>query len=142
MSLMRLIYVSRMTAECDMQAIQAILEIARKKNSAMDVSGVLCYDPAFFMQCLEGPRPAVNELYASILRDNRHADVLLLEYAEVQERQFAEWSMAFLAARDVNQQLLERYTGSGKFDPYRLTAVQAFNFLVEIVRQSRDLLAT
>jgi len=31
---------------------------------------------------------------------------------------------------------------SGKLDPYRLTAVQAFNLLVEVVGQSRDLLCT
>jgi len=140
MNQVRMIYVSRMTPECDMQAIQAILDIARKKNKAMDVTGVLCYDPAFFMQCLEGPRTAVNDLYASILRDNRHTNVLLLEYTEAQERRFAQWSMAFVAASDLSKGLLEKYTGSGKFDPYRLTAAQALDFLLATFRQKPDAL--
>jgi hypothetical protein len=104
----------------------------------MDVTGVLCYDPVFFMQCLEGPRPAVNELYASILQDRRHTDVLLLEYTEVAERHFAEWSMGFLASYDISKPLLEKYEGSGKFDPHELTADQAFHFLRETVQQNRD----
>lgn len=132
MSLVRLIYVSRMTDDCDMEAIQKILETSRFKNTSLDITGLLCYDPAFFIQCLEGPRGNVNALYRSIAQDKRHTDVLLLEYSEVDRRLFEEWSMAFVAMGDVNKQLLAKYTGSGKFDPYRFTAEHARDFLTEL----------
>ena len=137
----RLVYVSRMTPECDTLALQQILEVSRRKNEARDITGVLCYDPTFFMQCLEGPRAAVNELYAEIVQDSRHKDVTLLEYCDVRARQFADWSMAFLKAADLDQQTLRKHGGSERFDPYSLSAEQARDFLVEIVGQERERLA-
>ena len=141
MQLVRLIYVSRMTEECDISAIKEILEVSRKKNHELDITGVLCYDPAFFLQCLEGPRDAVNALYASIVRDPRHKDVLLLEYCDVASRGFGEWSMAFLPTQDLDRQAIAQYTGGGKLNPYALNAKQAHDFLAGIVEQRRDRLA-
>jgi len=141
MQMVRLIYVSRMTEECDMEALQQILQVSRKKNRAKNITGILCYDPAFFMQCLEGPREAVNELYAEILRDPRHRDVVLLEYCEDQERKFANWSMALITTAKISPETLEKYTGSAKFDPYSLHAADACRFLVRLATQEREQLA-
>jgi len=141
MEMVRLIYVSRMTEECDMEAIQQILAVSRKKNRARGITGILCYDPAFFMQCLEGPREPVNELYADILRDPRHEDVVLLEYCETLDRKFANWSMAFLTADNVNPDTLKKYAKKGKFDPFPLRAAEACEFLVQIAAQGANYLA-
>ena len=138
MSLVRLIYVSRMTEECDMAAIQDILEVARRRNCACNVTGMLCYDPQFFMQCLEGPKDAVNELYGEIARDGRHTRVTLLEYQEIEQRTFAEWSMAFAQANALDTLVLRRYGSRGKFDPFALNPEQARNLVVEIMKQKRE----
>ncbi|MBN2309279.1 MAG: BLUF domain-containing protein [Candidatus Hydrogenedentes bacterium] len=135
MNEVRLIYVSRMTEECDMRAIQDILAVSRKNNQARRISGVLCYDPAFFLQCLEGPRTDVNDLYRSIQQDPRHRDVTLLEYCDIEERLFSSWAMGFVLAGNVDRGILAKYTGGGKFSPYALTAQQARDFLVEIAAQ-------
>ena len=111
-----------MTEACDMEGLQEILKIARKKNALLEITGLLCYDPAFFLQCLEGPRAAVNELYNTILQDARHQEVMLLEYVEAQQRIFPDWSMAFISAQTIDPALLEAYKGAGKFDPYTLSA--------------------
>lgn len=138
MQLVRLIYVSRMTEACDTAALQDILVAARGKNKLMQVTGVLCYDPAFFLQCLEGPRENINALYTTIARDPRHTDVTLLEYADAKGREFGDWSMAFLNAADIDKRTLKKYSGRGRFDPYKLTSAQAREFLIEIVRQKRN----
>jgi hypothetical protein len=93
------------------------------------------------VQCLEGPRPAVNELYATILRDERHSDVVLLEYGDTQNRLFADWSMAFLKSGDIARDVFNKYTGTRKFDPYLLNSEQARNFLMEIVAGAREKLS-
>lgn len=141
MQMVRLIYVSRMTEECDILAIQQILDVARKKNQALGITGVLCYDPTFFLQCLEGSRTAVNELYADIQQDGRHRDVVLLEYCDAEQRLFADWSMAFLKTQDASREVLEKYTGGRKFDPYCLTSGQARDLLVELVATAHDRLS-
>ncbi len=138
MSLVRLIYVSRMTDECDMAAIQEILKVARHRNPACDITGMLCYDPQFFMQCLEGPKDAVNTLYGHIVRDSRHIRVTLLEYQEIERRMFEDWSMAFVQAGDLDPQTLRNYGSRGKFDPFALTPDQARNLVVEIVNQKQE----
>jgi hypothetical protein len=136
--LVRLIYVSRMTENCGMEELQAILKVAREKNTRLEITGALCYDPSFFLQCLEGPRARVNRLYSEIQQDTRHKDVTLLEYTEAAERIFADWSMAFLRTSDIEKNILQQFTGSGKFDPYTLSGKQARQFLTLIVRHSRE----
>ena len=138
MQMVRLIYVSRMTEACDILAIQRILDVSRRGNKSRDITGALCYDPMFFLQCPEGPRDAVNKLYAEIQQDVRHQDVVLLEYCDVEERVFADWSMAFLKAQDLGKEALERYTGGGKLDPYALSSGQARQLLVEVVKAAHD----
>ena len=141
MHMVRLVYVSRMTEECDTEALQKVLKISRSNNTAREITGILCYDPAFFMQCLEGPREAVNQLYSEIQRDPRHKDVVLLEYREVADRKFADWSMAFVAAGDISPQTFETYGGKGKFDPYTLSAADASRFLVQLAAKEKTLLS-
>jgi hypothetical protein len=127
-----------MTEECDMAAIQNILKVARQRNPACNVTGMLCYDPQFFMQCLEGPKDDINKLYGDIARDSRHTRVTLLEYNEIEERTFEVWSMAFIQARDLDAKMLRSYGSRGKFDPFMLSPEQARNLVMEIVKQKRE----
>ncbi len=138
MSLVRLIYVSQMTEECDIAAIQDILKVARSRNPKCNVTGMLCYDPRFFMQCLEGPKDAVNELYGDIARDGRHTQVTLLEYQDIEKRSFGSWSMAFIRTNDLDVKMLRKYGSQGKFDPFSLSPEQARDLVIEIVKQKRE----
>ena len=139
MQIVRLIYVSVMTGDCDTEALENILKVSRRKNAAQDITGVLCYDPSFFLQCLEGPRDAVNKLYTAINRDLRHKNVTLLEYADVQERIFGDWYMGFLPCGVLDKKILDKYaTSGGKFNPFALNAKQAREFLLEVVNRKRE----
>lgn len=137
MGLVRLIYVSNMTDACDTEALQEILRVSRLNNPSKGITGVLCYDPAFFLQCLEGPRENVNELYSAIAADPRHKNVTLLEYVDTEERLFGDWFMAFLSTDILDKKLLSKYTSTGKFTPYSLDGEQARNFLIEIVENKK-----
>lgn len=142
MSLVRLVYVSRMTEKCDLDAIQAILTVSRKTNAAQEITGILCYDPMFFLQCLEGPKLNVNVLYNRILRDDRHRDVVLLEYADITERAFGNWTMGFVQASEIDPETLSAFTRGDKFDPYALTGGRARDFLITIAALERKRLNT
>jgi hypothetical protein len=138
----RLIYVSVMTDVCDTEALQQILSVSRKNNTGKGITGVLCYGPAFFLQCIEGPRDHVNEVYSNIASDPRHKNVTLLEYADVEESTFGDWSMAFLSMDVLDKEILKKYSITGKFNPYALNAEQIRNFLIEVVEHKRAYLAT
>jgi hypothetical protein len=126
-----------MTEECDMEALQRILAVSREKNAARNITGVLFYDPAFFMQCLEGPASAVNEVYTDIVLDSRHTNVTLLEYRNAAEREFGDWSMGFQRTIDLDKETLQRFSKSGKLNPYELSSSEANDFLLEIMKRRK-----
>ncbi|MBX7259049.1 MAG: BLUF domain-containing protein [Candidatus Hydrogenedentes bacterium] len=142
MEMVRLIYVSRMTDMCEMEDIHDILKKSRTNNAAKNITGILCYDPIYFLQCLEGPKKEVNSLYRNILRDDRHSDVLLLEYKDIEERSFGNWTMAFIKSSEIDPETLLAFTKGEKFDPYALGSERAGDFLVAIAAQERKRLDT
>ena len=134
MEMVRVIYVSVLTEDCDMDALQEILTVSRKNNAESGITGILCYDPAFFLQCLEGPREAVHGLYHTIEQDERHRNVKLVEDTETSERLFGEWRMAFVKASELDKRIIEEHSPKGKFDPYAFDGPSACAFLLAIAQ--------
>ncbi len=97
MFLVRLIYASTSADFLNYSDYQKILAVSIKNNSASDITGMLCCDGRYFLQCLEGERQVVNRAYSRILNDPRHQDIMLLSYGEVSSRHFSEWSMGYVA---------------------------------------------
>jgi hypothetical protein len=75
--------------------IAGLLEHARRRNAAFDVTGLLVYKEGRFMQLLEGPEPAVQDRYAAITHDPRHHDVSSRIREQITSRRFPDWSMAY-----------------------------------------------
>lgn len=96
-ALVRLIYASRATGSMttDLQAIGAV---AQRHNAAVGITGALVAAQDRYLQVLEGPRPAVDALYARIRRDPRHADCTLLTQAPADFRLWPAWSMGLIDA--------------------------------------------
>lgn len=63
--------------------------------------------------------------------------MLLLEYADIEERTFGSWSMGFLKSSDIHRETLVPYTKGESFDPYLLTGDKALDFLIAITAQER-----
>jgi len=94
----RLFYVSRsrIDPEGQEQKQKHILELARKRNAALDVTGVLICSGDHFAQLLEGSHEVVEQLMTSIRADSRHE--ILREWhqqAADDSRWFPDWSMAY-----------------------------------------------
>jgi hypothetical protein len=93
--------------------VAAILSAARERNAAVNVTGALLYLGGFFAQVLEGEPGDVNQLMIDILRDERHADVRIIEVGPIGERRFSNWSMAWVPAAPGPRSYLETLTGRG-----------------------------
>ncbi len=89
------IYVSRATQPMTQDDLHAILEASRAYNARNDVTGFLVYGNGRFMQMLEGPEEAIQELMNRIALDTRHADVRMVLSGHTRQRLFREWSMGF-----------------------------------------------
>jgi len=90
-----LIYRSLAKGGINTTDITGILNKSRNFNSQNDITGCLLFYNNEFIQILEGDKKKVTELYATIKKDRRHTDVMLLDENEKEERIFTNWSMAY-----------------------------------------------
>ena len=86
------IYISRPT-HFDHLVLEEILTKSRAKNPIVGITGSLIYHADLFLQMLEGPHSAVDELYETILADNRHAEIVKLRDGTFNRRLFSSWAM-------------------------------------------------
>ena len=88
-------YLSSATEVWKEEELVDLLHHARAENTRRDVTGVLLYSGGNFIQTLEGPDEAVDEVLAKVVQDPRHAGVHVVRREDVDERAFGEWSMGF-----------------------------------------------
>jgi len=93
--LYHLIYISTANHAMNDQDLMEILQVSRRNNERDGLSGMLLYKDGTFIQVLEGEQQTLKQLYATLGRDNRHNDLMLLSEKPIQERSFADWSMGF-----------------------------------------------
>lgn len=77
----------------DSAILLGILSGARRNNRRDDVTGALFCRHDIYLQLIEGPPAAIDDLYARILADDRHNDVALLLSDSVERRMFPRWDM-------------------------------------------------
>lgn len=68
---------------------------ARKKNLQFDITGCLLYHNHKFVQFIEGKEISVLSLYANIIEDKRHKEIVMLNSEISKYRLFSDWSMIF-----------------------------------------------
>ena len=99
-SLIRLVYasVNRIAGppRAVSEEIRRMLDASRQRNAERGVTGCLMFNSGRFAQYLEGPPEAVDALFARIMRDPRHTDIIMLQRLATQDRSFPDWSMAYV----------------------------------------------
>jgi len=132
--LVRLIYASRAVGPVTNDVIDAILAQSRQHNLETGITGVLCICHGnVFMQALEGNRVEVNQLYGKILRDDRHTNVTLLDYAEIVQRRFFSWRMGRVDLDKLNVGIILKYSEKSRLDPFIISGGVAIALLEELM---------
>lgn len=88
------VYLSSAVGQLTEDELDELLHAARKKNLELRITGVLFHHEGNFMQYFEGPPEAVEALFASIERDPRHHNIIVLTRESRCGRVFPEWTMA------------------------------------------------
>jgi hypothetical protein len=131
--LVRLLYASKLRVPDDDAAIESILAQSRAHNPALGITGLLVHSGGIFLQALEGGRKQVSELYAHIVKDPRHTDVVLLHYEEIAERRFGSWTMGQVNLAKVNASVLLKYSESAELNPYSVSGAVSLALLEELM---------
>jgi hypothetical protein len=129
--LVRLLYCSR-AVDTSPAAIESILTTSRQHNALSGVTGILCYGDGIFLQCIEGGRMQVSELYGTIQHDARHKDVALLHFEEIFERRFSGWSMGQVNLSKLNHSILLKYSEKPELDPYAVSGKVSLALLEDL----------
>jgi hypothetical protein len=129
--LVRLLYCSR-AVDPSVAAVEAILAQSRHHNPVCGITGILCYGDGVFLQCIEGGRLQVSDLFGSIQKDPRHKDVALLHYEEISERRFSGWSMGQVNISKLNHSVLLKYSEKPELDPYAVSGKVSLSLLEDL----------
>ena len=76
-------------------SLQDLVRVARARNKALGLTGVLLYDEGTYFQWLEGPAEGLKRVWSSIERDPRHRDVTVLRDEPIGDRVFGGWDLKF-----------------------------------------------
>ncbi len=132
MYLVRLLYASEKSKHFQEVDLELILKSARNHNKKNNVTGCLCFNRNYFLQCLEGSRTKVNETYHRILNDHRHDKIVLLDYREIPQREFGEWFMGYLPETKTTRPLNLKYSPHEKFIPHEMSGESSHRYLLEM----------
>ena len=132
MFLVRLVYVSQVTDSVTEDDVQQILGSARKNNAELEVTGLLCFNRKYFLQCLEGSREKVNNIYHKICNDKRHNHLVLLDYQAIDRREFGDWTMGYVPDISLTENLNLKYSSSKVFSPYQMSGQACHDLLMEL----------
>lgn len=138
MSLYHLVYVSSATLPLSEAELLALLEVSRRNNARINVTGLLLYREGNFMQVLEGEESAVRDVQARISRDRRHEGLSTLLQGPIQVRAFSSWAMAF---RNLDSTEVKKIPGYSEFlnDDWRSPKMAAHpNRAIRLLEIFRD----
>jgi hypothetical protein len=137
MALSRLVYFSEIAiapAERDWR-IPELQKVCVTENRRRHLTGALVYDDRWFAQALEGEIQFVEEIFARILRDTRHANINVLSNAVVPARLFEKWSMGFAARTLKNQPLFGLHWFSATRTPGIMSETNLLKLMMELGQQ-------
>lgn len=107
-------YVSQSQKPFSLDALSGLLDHSRARNARDGITGCLVYrynddfDRGNFLQVLEGPEAAIDDVWQRISEDTRHHTIVVIDEGTIDERMFSNWSMGF---RNVDAEDLKNVEG-------------------------------
>ena len=127
------LYASRAQDAAGTALLDQILEQSRRNNPKRGITGLLCYAYEVFVQVLEGGRDEVSTLFNTIAQDPRHQGVRLLEFKEIDERCFGNWTMGQVNVDTINPGVLLKFGQRATIDPFSSSGKATRILLTELV---------
>ena len=136
--LLRLVYLStnQMSNDSDAfeKAISQIMSSSIHNNANASISGALMFNSNVFAQVLEGSPEAVEATFERIQRDERHANVTVLDCARTDTRHFPNWAMAFIGETEHNADEFREIAALTDFSDKPLQGDRILRTLMNLVR--------
>ena len=136
----RLIYRSRAKLETTRAPVlQGIAKKAQENNKRDGIVGILILSGDQFLQVLEGPVRYVNQLYRKIVQDERHEEVELVLYEQINTPYFYDWSMRLLDLNTLSEEQQLRLQEKYPYQNGRLALPDNLIVLYSLLHDAREL---
>ena len=116
----------------------SILSSAQRMNDKLSITGMLLFDGDYFLQYLEGGRTNLNIVFSRIYGDDRHRNVDLISFREIEERICPNWSMEYRGDTLSNRGIVRRFSESDILDPRKMSAAALENIVRYIAGTERE----
>ena len=90
----------------------------------------MAFDRKQFSRVMEGRRENVSNLLANLFRDQRHKDLVVIEFDCIEKREFGKWSMQFLPRDKPTKEIIFAHSVGTTFNPCNFTRQGALSFLL------------
>lgn len=94
--MLQLIYVSSRTPNTPAFNIDELVTASQLRNRGDGITGLLYSDGKRFLQVVEGPAGAIENLLARLSKDRRHRAIVTLSRRTIERREFGDWAMAMM----------------------------------------------
>ncbi len=99
----RIMYLSRAVVRFSDDELEELLLKARQNNSKRNVTGLLILKGRSFLQCLEGNKEDVLEIFEKIKNDDRHDSLIEVIEEEDSKRYFPNWYMGYKTINELDE---------------------------------------
>lgn len=94
------VYKSEANGSLDAASLQQLIRQAKRNNERRNITGMLLYDGAHFLQWLEGPSPSVKQTMKAIAADRRHSAIDIFIDRASGNRSFSDWAAALVTPQN------------------------------------------
>ncbi len=88
-------YISDSCQEESQNSLKVLYSKAKKNNSKYNITGILIYSNANFLQVLEGDQTSVDATFKRISTDTRHRNIFKVINIDIQQRIFEDYNFGF-----------------------------------------------
>ena len=96
-----IIYISRAKQNFTSGDLADLRDLADARNRSEDITGLLLFDGARFIQALEGDAAAVQAVMDRIAKDPRHDNISYFKPIKTDCRQFKSWTTEYQYDKDL-----------------------------------------
>jgi len=111
----QMIYTSEAAAGLTSDDLFRIIEQSARNNPNAGITGFLIYRGGRFLQLVEGPLMALEELIETLQHDPRHRDLVVTSKLAIAQRSYPRWRMKRVGdGRDALDELNEALLAEGQ----------------------------
>ncbi|MFG0257346.1 MAG: BLUF domain-containing protein [Phycisphaerales bacterium JB043] len=129
MSLTQLAFYSVPAPHVRDEHVADLVAQTRERNSAHGVTGFLMQREDLFLQVLEGERRVLSRHLETLFMDDRHSNIVVLGWRDIDVRTFPEWDLGYINADELthDERMLDKRSRSKHV--VRLNVDQAVDLL-------------